>query len=352
MLHRLPHRLRDVRARRRGALLALVFECAANQRRPQSVSVRRLVRHHKVLAPCLTHKSWVGPVAVDVLADLAPHVLENLSRAGEVDARQLAVMQHLLRDLCRAAAHHVDDAGRHARLEEKLHQEMADQQRLRRRLEHHRVAHEHRRGRKVASDGGEIEGADREDETLERPILEAVPRGAVVGRLLLVDPQHELDVEAEEISQLARCIDLCLMSGLGLAEHGRRVDRIAPWTGEQGGRAQQDRRTLLERGRRPHLSRRESGADRVVDVLGASDCVLRDRQLVPVRGTDVAPRRAPAPLAADLHRDLSACVGQLRQAGLQALAMRVARGVRANGLVGGLGDLEMSVGGHLPSSAG
>jgi hypothetical protein len=27
--------------------------------------------------------------------------------------------------------------------------------------------------------------------------------------------------------------------------------------------------------------------------------------------------------------------------------MGVARGVRANGLVGGLGDLEMSVGGHL-----
>src|SRR5947199_330718 len=75
------------------------------------------------------------------------------------------------------------------------------------------------------------------------------------------------------------------------------------------------------------------------------------RRFVAVGGADVRPRRATAPLAADLHRHLGPGVGQLGEARLERLAVRVAGRVGADGLVAGLRNLEMSVGGHLTSSA-
>src|SRR5206468_9244516 len=61
---------------------------------------------------------------------------------------------------------------------------------------------------------------------------------------------------------------------------------------------------------------------------------------------DVGAGGAPPALAADLHRHLGPGVGQLGEARLQRLAVGVPGRVRPDRLVGGLGNLEMSVGGH------
>ena len=302
---------------------------------------------HEVLAAGLADQARVRAVALDVLADRFPHHLEDLGRAREVDTRQLGVMQHALRDLGGAAADEVDHAWRQAGLDEDLQQEVRDEQGLRRRLEHHGVAHEHGRGRQVGGDRREVEGADREDESLERPVLETVPGRRVVVRLLAEELVREVGVVAPEVNGLAGGVDLRLVHGLRLAEHRGRVDGVAPRPGEHGRRPKQHRRALVEGGGRPRLASLERGADGVVEILGPADRVLPDAELLAVWRSQVALRMAGAPFAVDVHRNLGARIGQLGEARLEGLPVRVARCVLPNGFVDRRGDLEMSVGGHL-----
>ena len=70
-----------------------------------------------------------------------------------------------------------------------------------------------------------LNGVTAKHEALERPVLHPVPDAGRRDRLLRVDAQHELDVEAEEVDQLAGGVDLGLVRGLRLAEHRRRVER-------------------------------------------------------------------------------------------------------------------------------
>src|SRR5207237_6122923 len=93
----LPPRPRNVRTGGGGALLTLVLERAADQRGAQPVRIRRLMCHHEVLATRLPDQARISAVTVDVLADLAPHVLKHFGRASEVNARELVVAQDLLR---------------------------------------------------------------------------------------------------------------------------------------------------------------------------------------------------------------------------------------------------------------
>ena len=58
-------------------------------------------------------------------------------------------------------------------------------------------------------------------------------------------------VEAPEVNQLARCVNFSLEYSLGLVQHRRRVDAIAPIAREQVGAALENRRTLLESKRNP-----------------------------------------------------------------------------------------------------
>ena len=81
---------------------------------------------------------------------------------------------------------------------------------------------------RLRADRREVERADREDEPLERAVLEAVPHTRRRRRLLLVDADEVLGVEAEEVDHLARGVDLGLVRGLRLAEHRRRVERRPP----------------------------------------------------------------------------------------------------------------------------
>ena len=98
----------------------------------------------------------------------------------------------------------------------------------------------------VAGDRREVERRDRVDEAFERPVVEAVPHARRGDRLLGQQLAGEVDVEAQEVDQLAGGVDLRLVAGLGLAEHGGAVERVAPRAGEQVGGLQEDRGAVLE----------------------------------------------------------------------------------------------------------
>ena len=133
-----------------------------------------------------------------------------------------------------------------------------------RRLPDHGVAHQRRRGRQVAGDRGEVERGDRVDEALERAVLDPVPDAGGGDRLIGQDLPGERDVEAPEVDQLAGRVDLGLVRGLGLAEHGGRGEPLAPRTGQQVGGAEEDRGALVERrGAQPAAAGRLDGVGRV-----------------------------------------------------------------------------------------
>ena len=167
---------------------------------------------------------------------------------------------------------HVDHPGRQAGLVQQVHDQRRGQLLGGRRLPHHHVAHQRRRRRQVPGDGGEVERRDGVDEALQRPVIGAVPDALGVGdRLLGQDLPGEVHVEPPEVGELAGRVDLRLVGGLGLAEHGRGVDPGPPRPGQQVGGAQQDRRAGIEVQRPPAGGRVQRGRDGLGGVgLGAS----------------------------------------------------------------------------------
>jgi hypothetical protein len=115
----------------------------------------------------------------------------------------------------------------------------------RRRFPHDGVAHQRRRARQVGGDGSEIEGRHRIDKTFERPVVDLVPHAGGRDRLFRLQAQHEFDVEAEEVHEFRRRIDLGLVDRLGLAEHGRGVERRPPGARGEVGGLEENRRAFL-----------------------------------------------------------------------------------------------------------
>ncbi len=129
-----------------------------------------------------------------------------------------------------------------------------------------RVAHQRRCRGKVAGDRGEVEWRDRVDETLERPVLHAVPHGVAADRLLLVELLRVVRIESPEVDELRRRIDLCLNRGLRLTQHRCCVQRGAPRRRQEFCRSQKHGRTILQRPAAPLTSRRERRVDGLLDV--------------------------------------------------------------------------------------
>src|SRR5437763_7521854 len=94
------------------AFLALVLERAADDRGRDRLHVRGWVRDDEVLAPGLADDARVVPVPVDVRADLLPHRVEDSSRAGEVDAREVRARERGVADRRARAVDQVDHARR------------------------------------------------------------------------------------------------------------------------------------------------------------------------------------------------------------------------------------------------
>ncbi len=147
------------------------------------------------------------------------------------------------------------------------------------RLPQHHVAHQGGGGGEVAADGGEVEGCHRVDEAFERSVVHLVPHAVVGDRLLLVQLLRVEGVVAPEVDQLTGGIDLGLERGLGLAQHGGRVQGGPPGGGEQLRRAQEHGGAVLPGPARPLPLRGLRGLDRQHHLLRA--------RLVPV-GQDVA----------------------------------------------------------------
>ena len=128
----------------------------------------------------------------------------------------------------------------------------------------------------VAGDRGEVERRDRVDEPLERAVVGAVPDALAVGdRLLGEDLPRVVHVEAPEVDQLARRVDLGLPDRLRLAEHRRRVEPGTPGTGQQVGGLEDDAGAVVEGHRPPAGSGVARGADRGLRVAPASSSSAR-----------------------------------------------------------------------------
>ena len=304
------------------------------------------MRHHEVLPAGLADQPRIAAVAIDPLPHALPHLVEDAGRAGEVDSCQVRVGQHLLGDLRRAAAHQVDDSGRQARFLEQPHEEVGGEQRLGGRLEDHHVAEQGRCGGKVPHDRREVERRDREGEAFQRPVLQPVPGGRVVGGLLRQQLVGEEGVVAPEVDQLAGGVDLGLVRCLALAEHGGRVDGVPPGPGQQGGGAQEDRGPRLEGCACPGGACGQRSLDRGLYIRWLPDGVLGDHELVPVRRCERARLATVAAFAADYHRDLGPGVRELGQPSLQARSVGTAGLVRTDGFVVGLGDPKVAISAH------
>ena len=148
-----------------------------------------------------------------------------------------------------------------------------------------------------------LNGEIGEDEALERAVLHAVPDARRGDRLLLVDPVHERDVEAEEVDQLAGRVDLRLVDGLRLAEHRGRVDRVAPRPGEQLGGAEEDRGALLPGDAVPVLPGLAGRLDRRLDLLRPALVDVGQDVRLGVRHDGLGGLAGADVLAADDERD-------------------------------------------------
>ena len=82
------------------------------------------------------------------------------------------------------------------------------------------------------------------------------------------DLRGKAHVEAPKVDRLAGGVDFCLVRGLGLAEHRRRVERGALGAGEDVGRLQEHAGAVFPAPGRPLAAGVVRGLDGGVDILG------------------------------------------------------------------------------------
>src|SRR5262249_43181652 len=156
----------------------------------------------------------------------------------------------------------------------------------------------------VAGDGREVERGAREDEPFERARLEEVPHAGRALRLLAGDEAGEVDVEAEEVDELARPVDLRLVRRLALAEPGRRVERGAEAGRQQLGRLEEEGGPRGPGEGGPVRVSAPGRRDGEVRVLLGALVGAREEEVAAVRRSDVLEVAGGDLLAADEHGDL------------------------------------------------
>ena len=256
-----------------------------------------------------------------------------------MDAREVLAGEHRIGDRRGRAGEEVDDAIGQPGLPQQLEDVPVAEGGRRRGLPDDRVAHQRRRRGQVAADRGEVEGRDRVDEPLERAVVEPVPHPGAALRLLPVDPLGEVDVEAEEVDQLAGAVDLGLECGLALAEHGGGVDPRAPRAGEQVGGLEEDGGPVLERPAGPVALRLDRGRDGAVDGPAVRLMHTRQNVAVPVGRDHVVQLAGTQLLAAGHHGDLGLLAPHHAERVLEGLPRRGAGGVGQDGLIAGSRDV-------------
>ena len=338
LLHLGPERSRHVDARGGGALLALVLETAAEDPGGEGRHVGARVREDEVFAARLAHQARKGAVAIEALAHPPPQGAEGVRAAREMDACEVLAVEADLA-LGRAIARdHVEHSVRQPRLAEEKKDLVASAERGGRGLPHRDVAAEDRGRGQVHGDREEVEGGDREHEALERAELAPVPHARRRERLLVVEPPEEVDVEAEEVDQLADRVDLRLMGGLALSQHARGVHSGAPRPSQEIGGPEEDRRAVLEAHRGPGRPGFHRRVDRRLS-LGYPSLVRPGQHLpVPMGCHDLQQLSGRHPMPADVDRDLGTLGGGGPQGRNQLGSLRRLRAVAQNRFIEGRGD--------------
>lgn len=175
----------------------MVLERSANGLDGGGADVGRRVDELPVLAARFADDARVREVVVDVLRDVLPERLEDVGRAREVEAREVLVLDDLrsvprfvsgrsLRNragetylggeldggLAVGAGEELDDVLGESGLEEDLEDDPGRVRGSGRGLPQADVSDESRSADEVASDGGEVERRDGEDEALEGAVLD------------------------------------------------------------------------------------------------------------------------------------------------------------------------------------
>ena len=221
-----------------------------------------------------------------------------------MNAGQVGAVEHRIPHLGPGPRYEVDDAGWQAGFLKQPHDVPGRVDGRRRRLPEHGAAGEGRRRGQVAADGREVEGRNGEYESLEGPVLQAVPDARRGSGLVAHELRQVADVEPPEVDQFAGRVDLRLEDRLGLAQHGRGVDRLSPGPGQQVGRLHDDRRPLLPGHVRPRRPGFEGRIDGHAD-LGFAGLVIYAEVERMVMGRPQRRRVARLHLpAADDQRDL------------------------------------------------
>src|SRR5690606_3179838 len=143
-----------------------------------------------------------------------------------------------------------------------------------------------------------------------------------------------VDVEPPEVDQLAGGVDLGLPCGLGLTQHGRGVQPLAPGTGEQLRSTQEDRGALVEGEVAPGRGGLAGGGDRRAGVGFGAGAQQAEHVLMVVR-LDDRDLGAPAEplLPADRGGQLVLGGPEACDLGLQRRPLGTAGGVVQVGLV-------------------
>lgn len=184
--------------------------------------------HVEVLASGLSDNAGVRLVVLDVVTNVLPELAEDVGRTGEVEGSELGVLQDLGDNLGGGAGDELDDTSGETSLAHDLVNDVRGVGGSGGGLPDADVTHQDGGTSEVTTDGGEIEGRDGKDESLQGTVLGTVPgAGAVLGGLDSVELLGELDTEAPEVDHLGGRVDLGLPGVLTLTEHGGSHDLVS-----------------------------------------------------------------------------------------------------------------------------
>ena len=154
-----------------------------------------------------------------------------------------------------------------------------------------------------------------------------------------------MHVEAQEVDEFARGIDLSLEYRLALVEHRGGVDRVSPGSREEVGRLEEDRCTILPGHPRPFGVRGRAGVYRFLDFGRPGTVALRKDMGVPMRHYGVDRVTGSDLFTTDDQRDLDLLRRQFGQPGLERRSLGVAGSVVPDGFVLGGRDPRCAI--HL-----